>query len=100
MHICISIAHPNEEPSIMVANNYAAPLPRYHELFSVTIPAELSETPKIVGKVGEIEEGDLRSVFQYIHINRDVLLSHWYQMQGCQTYAERLRPLCEVGVLS
>ena len=93
MHICVSIAHTNEEPCIKVANNRAASLPQRHQLFSVTIPAELSSPPKIIGAKGEIEECDLSLVYKYIDRNRDVLLSHWYQMDGCQLYAERLRSL-------
>lgn len=88
MHICISIAQPNEAPCVKVASSYSQALPGLTQLFSCTIPGPAAERAQVIGDAGCITKQDLQKVEDFISLNRDILIKYWYQIEGCQTYSE------------
>lgn len=95
MHICISVAQPNETPCVKVASTYSQQLPSLSQLFSVTIPGPADGRSEIIGDAGHINKSDLRKVEDFIKLNRDTLVKYWYQIDGCQHYFEEIKKLTE-----
>ncbi|KAL3161184.1 hypothetical protein ABBQ38_009552 [Trebouxia sp. C0009 RCD-2024] len=91
MHICISMAQPNEAPCVKVASSYSEDLPGMSQLFSFTIPGPVDGRPEVVGDVGHITRSDLKKVEDFIGCNRDVLVKYWYQMEGWQHYRNQIQ---------
>lgn len=93
MHICISIAQPNEAPCVKVASSYSQEVPGLSQLFSLTIPGPADGRSEVIGDAGCITKSDLRQVEDFINLNRDTLVKYWYQLEGCQYYFEQIKKL-------
>lgn len=93
MHICISIAQPNEAPCVKVASSYSRALPSLSQLFSLTIPGPADGRSEIIGDAGCITKSDIQHVENFISLNRDTLLKYWYTMDGWQYYFEQIKKL-------
>lgn len=93
MHICISIAQPNEAPCVEVASSYSQELPGLSQLFSLTIPGPADGRSEVIGVAGCITKSDLRKAEDFINLNRDTLVKYWYQLEGCQYYFEQIKKL-------
>lgn len=92
MHISISMAEPYVLPNLKVASSYSKKLPRLENMFSVTIPAS-AERHLIDGHQGEINDHDLRCVFNFIELNREMLVKYWYQLEGCEDYMDHVKSI-------
>ena len=93
MHICISIAQPNEAPCVKVASSYSRALPNLSQLFSLTIPGPADGRSEVIGDAGCINKSDIQQVEDFINLNRDTLLKYWYTMEGWQYYFEQIKKL-------
>lgn len=97
MHICISIAQPNEGPCVKVASSYSQAIPGLSQLFSLTIPAPADGRSEVIGDTGCITKPDLQKIEDFINLNRDTLLKYWYQMEGWQYYFEDIKKLQHIS---
>lgn len=97
MHICISIAQPNEAPCVKVASSYSRAIPSLPQLFSLTIPGPADGRAEVSGDAGCITKSDIQQVEDFINLNRDTLLKYWYRMDGCQYYLEQIKKLQNVS---
>ena len=67
----------NHKPRIKISQSYALKV-----LHSLTFSMTIDDSPRVLGKTGEISASDVHLAEAFVKRNKDLLLSYWHLEEG------------------
>lgn len=74
INVCLSAGYFKSQPKLFVQRGYSEKRDYRKGHFIVTVEAR----PRIIGSLGKIEGETINRIFEFIKLNRKLLLQHWY----------------------